>query len=335
MSDSDLQKRLEKLGAQLVTDLERWEERTRGDRQRVLEDFTHTLGDQLSKAFGKLDVAQQKAVRRQAERRAREEARLRRQAARQGSGVGGVFMVLAALLAAAFAVLRPDLWWLVFVAIGLLVGGGQQVGQALRARREAHDDAREATRHEVDVLCDQLLADLAASPEAVRTFISEPEKTVATLRTTLKALDGRRQQLLAEDAPAKLTQAQRRREELAARRDATKDPEARQRLGDALEGLDGQVSALRQLAAMTERVDGEYTALLVRLQELKTRVSVARSSGSAVQLEGLQKSVQRLNEELGAIGEAMAAVARGDVAPVDELGDAAGRSRTGERERQR
>ena len=208
----------------------------------------------------------------------------------------------------------------------------------VRARREAreeHDDAGTASRHEVDVLCDQLLADLAASPEAVRTFISDPEKTVATLRTTLKALDGRRQQLLGEDAPAKLTQAQRRREELAARRDAAKDPEARQRLGDALECLDGQVSALRQLAAMTERVDGEYTALLVRLQELKTRVSVARSSGSAVQLEGLQKSVQRLNEELGAIGEAMAAVARGDVAPVDEVAGSPGATRAGERERQR
>lgn len=338
MSDSELQKRLEKLGAQLVSDLERWEERTRGDRQRVLEDFTHTLGDHLSKAFGKLDAAQQKSVRRQAERRAKEEARLRRQARRQGSGVGGAFMVLAGLLAAAFAVLRPDLWWMVFVAIGLFVGGGQQLGAALRGRRErreTEDEAHTEARHEVDLLCDQLLADLAASPEAVRTFISDPEKTVATLRATLKGLDGRRRQLLAEDAPAKLDQAQRRREELAARRDAANDPEARQRLGDALEGLDGQVAALRQLAAMTERVDGEYTALLVRLEELKTRVSVARSSGSAVQLAGLQKSVQRLNEELGAIGEAMAAVARGDVTPVEDVGGAASDSGAPQRERTR
>lgn len=320
MGDSDLQKRLEKLGNQLVTDIERWERRTRGDRQRVMEDLTHSLGDQISKALGKVDQAQQKAIarheRQEAKRQARE-ARLRKR--EEGSLVRGVFAMLAAFICGAFAVLRPDLWWMIFVALALFMSGGQQLGSAVR-RRKTND-----AEHEVDALCDQLLADLKASPEAVRTFVSDPEKTVKTMRGTLKALDQRRQQLLAEDAPGQLAEAQARRAELSVKRDNASDPAARQRLGDAMEGLDGQLAAIQQLVAVTERVDGEYTALLVRLQELKTRVAVARSSGTQVQLDGLRASVARLNEELGAIAEAMTMA---QVVEVDEERVGPSRERT-------
>lgn len=299
MADADLQKRLEKLGNQLVTDIEQWEQSTRADRQRVMEQFTHSIGDQISKAMGKVDKAQQKAIARHEKREAKRKAREERKR-NQGSVIGGVFAVLAAFLCGAFAVLRPDVWWLIFIGLALFLSGGQQLAAAFKKTNEPKADA-----HEVDVLCDQLLADLKSSPEAVRAFISDPERTVKTMRATLKALDQRRAQLLAEDAPAKLKEASGRRGELVMKRDAATDAQARQRLGDAIEGLDGQVAALRQLAAVTERVDGEYTALLVRLQELKTRVAVARSSGTQVQLDGLRASVSRLNEELGAIGEAM------------------------------
>lgn len=319
MGDSDLQRRLEKLGAQLVKDIEGWEQRTRGDRQRVMEDFTRTVGGKISDALKHLDAAQQKSVARKARREAKELRRLQKERLRAPSLIAGVFSLLAAFICIVFSATRPDLWWMIFVALGLGVSGGKQISAALRLKGEGRTEREVEAKHEVDALCDDLLADLEASPEAVRQFISDPEKTVKTMRSTLKALDQRRRQLLEEDAPGRLAQANVRRGELVVKRDNAVDPEARQRLGDAIEGLDGQVSALRQLAAVTERVDGEYTALLVRLQELKTRVSVARSSGTQVQLDGLKVSVQRLNDELGAIAEAMAAVERGDVQPVAEV----------------
>jgi hypothetical protein len=323
MGDTDLQRRLEKLGAQLVTDIEQWEKRTRGDRQRVMEEFTRTVGTKISGAMKHVEAQQQKHGARQAKREAKAQRRLQRERLRKPSVVAGVFSLLAAFLCVVFSVLRPDLWWMVFIALGLIVSGGKQIGAAVRLGKEADEG-----QHEVDALCDELLADLQASPEAVRHFISDPAKTVKTMRSTLKALDQRRQQLLEEDAQGKLREVNEQRAELVTKRDNAGDPQARQRLGDAIEGLDGQVAALRQLVSVTERVDGEYTALLVRLQELKTRVSVARSSGTQVQLDGLRVSVQRLNEELGAIGEAMAAVQAGDVRPIDE-----GVSENGRRER--
>ncbi|MDP1825521.1 MAG: hypothetical protein Q8L48_19840 [Archangium sp.] len=317
MGDPDLQRRLEKLGAQLVSDIERWEQRTRDERHRVLDDLTHTLEAKLSGALKTLEQKQHEVSERQQRKRAREDEALRRKLERRRRRAPtlakGVVFLVAALLCAAFAFLRPDLWWMVFVALGLgLVGTGQLTG----ARRAAKELPAVDTRHEVDALCDHLLADLAASPQAVRQFISDPEKTVATMRTTLKALDQRRQQLLVEDAPGRLAKARSQREQLSSRRDATLDPEARGRLDDALTAMDGQLSALQQLATITERVDGEYTALLVHLQELRTRVSVAKSSGTHVQLEGVKGSVLRLNEELAAISEAMTAVQRGDLQQV-------------------
>lgn len=305
MGDSDLQRRLEKLGAQLVHDIERWEQRTRGDRQRVMEDLTHTVSTKLSRALEKLDEKEQRRSKRREKEEARELKRLQRARRDKPSALTGAVALVAAVFFAVFAVLRPDLWWMVFIALGIGASGARELASASRARAEEKAAEPVAPQHEVDTLCEQLLADLAASPEAVRQFISAPEKTVASMRTTLKALDARRQQLLHEDAPGKLAEVQRRRAALVEKRDRAADAEARKRLGDAIEGTDGQVAALKQLAVVTERVDGEYTALLVRLQELKTRVSVARSSSTQVQLDGVRGSVNRLNEELGAISEAM------------------------------
>lgn len=334
MADQDLQKRLEKLGAQLVSDIEAWEQRTRSDRAKVLDELSHSLGDKLGEAIGKLAEQGAKHAERAERRERKREARRRQREARRAkpSVASGVVFLVAAVLCAAFGVLNPQQWWLLFVGLGLALSGAGQLTAAGRARRElaaapASPVEREVRAppapveapHEVDALCDRLLADLAAAPDAVRAFVSEPDKTVATLRGTLKSLDLRRRQLRAEDARGRLAEAARLRGELTSRRDATVDSEAKARLEDALRSLAGQEAALGQLAAVTERVDGEYTALLVHLQELRTRVAVARSSQSQGPVDGVRASVQRLNEELGAISEAMDAVRRGDLQPVSEL----------------
>lgn len=108
----------------------------------------------------------------------------------------------------------------------------------------------------------------------------------------------------------------------------------KKRLTEALASLEGQRSALTLLKLAAERVDGEYTSLLVSLQELRTRVAVAKTAGSAVQLEGLKHSVARLNGELEAISDALTSVANEGLAPVAPISmDDDGAGRSGEKER--
>ncbi|MBM4779557.1 MAG: hypothetical protein GQE15_17760 [Archangiaceae bacterium] len=336
MADHDLQKRLEKLGEQLVTDIEAWEKRTRAERSRVLDELTHTLEGKLGEAMtklaeknSKLDAKMEKRERRREERRLRREQRRNREH-QPPTMAGGIVFLIAAVICAVMGIVNPQMWWMVFVALGLGLGGAGQLAGAARHKRELAEEAADeapvdepqktvAAPHEVDVICDQLLADLAAAPETVRAFVSDPQKTVASMRATLKSLDQRRQQLFAEDAKGRLEAATKLRTELQTRHDTATDPETKTRMEEALRSMAGQESALKQLVVMSERVDGEYTSLLVHLQELRTRVSVAKSSHSTVQLEGLKSSVQRLNDELGAISEAMDAVRRGDLTPVSDV----------------
>lgn len=325
MAESDLNKTLERLGTLLTTEVEAWEKRTRAERHRVME----RVSTELNRALDKKS-------RREARREAKEARRAaRRQEERdQASFAGGAFGLIIAAFFAVFALTRPDFWWMVFVALGVGASGARQIGlaaarnralpRATEAKASAPAMVASAQSHEIDQLCDQLLADLKASPEAVRSFLQNPEKTVEALRATSKALDVRRGQLAAEDPHGRLAALATQRTELTTRIDAMVDPVARTKLQGALGSLDGQESALRQLLAAMERVDGEYTSLLILLQELKTRVALARSTSTSTQLGGLQQSVARLNAELAAITDSLeAAPGEGLVVP-EPIGDVGG-----------
>ncbi len=333
MGEDDLQKRLERLGRTLVADIEAWEQSTRDRRRDVLQLVTEHVAGQLEKAFEK--EKQKREARRQLAHQTKQSRREAKRARKrdEASGIRGVAMVVAALALAAFAVLRPDLWWLVFVALGVGLGGAQQfalVGERRRLARGAAAGEAESVipdkaparekPHEVDELCDHLLRDLKASPEAVRAFLEDPERTVQSLRTTAHALDDRRHQLLADVSDGHVELVQRQRAELLKKRDASSDGEVRRRLDAAVASVDGQLAAMGQLRAAAERVDVEYTSLLASLQELRARVAVAKTAGDgAPHLEGLERSVARLNDELGAITEALDAVQREGVSPVSAI----------------
>jgi hypothetical protein len=343
MPDSDLQKRLEQLGRRLVEDVERWEQSTRDQRRETLTHITEHIGQQIAKAVEKERARHQQKKESRRERRAREREERRQKQRDEASTVVGVAQLLVALAFLAFAALRPDLWWMVFVAMGLGIGGARQLSLASERKRRERAEAQpepvipskvEAQAHEVDLLCDQLLADLKESPQAVQQFVQAPEKTIAALRATARALDARRRQLLAEAPADRLSALGPQEEALKTRRDGASDDVTRRRLDDALRSLAGQRAALEQLQVAAERVDGEYTSLLVSLQELRTRVAVAKTAGSAVQLEGLKGSVQRLNGELEAIGEALSSVAHEGLTPVAPISvDDEEQPRVGDRER--
>jgi hypothetical protein len=342
MKEEDtLQQRLEKLGHTLLKEVEQWEQATRGSRHKAVERLSRKVERKLDRAS---DRQRRREARQERKRRQREEQRERER--QQASLPGGLFFMLMALVCVGFAILRPELWWMVFVALGLGSAGARQLALASERRRLARghqeeyprypeleegeeegthepetsaEPARARSAHEVDVLCDQLLADLAQSPEAVRGFLKEPEKTVESLRRTCRALDERRNQLFAETPPERLEALRAQRTELLRKHAAATDGQARLRLDEAVHSLGGQLSALERLRGHAERVDGEYTSLLVLLQELRTRVSLAKSAGSTTQLEGLRHSVQRLNTELDAITEALDTVPREGLPRIEEL----------------
>lgn len=331
MPEPDLQKRLEQVGRRLVEEVEAWERSTRDHRREAVAQLTTHITQQISHAIEKKRKSEEerRAERRtqRAQRRAERRAREREEA----SVFSGVAMVTAALALAAFAVLRPDLWWLVFVALGVGLGGAKQLGLVSERRRMAlpsststdptlepgaQPAARTAETHEVDALCDQLLNDLARAPEAVRRFVQAPEKTIASLRATAKALDSRRLQLLAERPRERLAELETQARTLEGRLASATDEVTRAKLAEALKSLRAQRGALEQLATHADRVDGEYTSLLVSLQELRLRVSLARTAGSTIQLDGVKASVERLGAELEAISSALESVSSGRLAPV-------------------
>jgi len=318
MSDGDLQKRLEKLGRTLVDDIEEWEHATRDRRRHAMEKLTETVSRKIEHALDK-----EKARQTRRERRAEQRAERRRQRRAEASVVAGVVYLLVAAACVAYAVLRPEFFWLLFVALGMGLSGARQFRDvAARKQLQAPEVERDeapalpapvaapAKPHEVDVLCDQLLADLKGSPEAVRSFLNDPEKTVETMRKTARSLDARRQQLLAEADAERRAAVEKQRAELVRKRDGLQDAEAKRRLDGAITSIDAQLAALQQLRAAAERIDGEYTSLLVLLQELRTRVAVAKTAGSTPQFEGLKQNVQRLNNELEAITSALDEVQR-------------------------
>lgn len=240
---------------------------------------------------------------------------------------GGIFALVMAVAMMGIAVTHTQFWWLIFVALGVGSGGANQLALVKERERGTREEKQERLpgTHEIDALCDQLLTDLKASPEVVRAFLQHPEKTVEALRTTAKAVDQRRTDLAGAGSADQLAAVNKQRAELQSRRDASSDLEARAKFDGALRSLDGQESALRLLVAVSERLDGEYTSLLVLLQELKTRVAVARSTNTGSQLDGLEQNVQRLNAELQAITESLV------MTPIDEPDALSPRERVGVR----
>lgn len=295
----DLGETLARLGERLAREVETWEEKTRADRARAME----KVSQKLSQALLSRDE------RRELKRKQRDEARAarRREEMENASTPGGIALLMLAMALGVFAFLRPEFWWLVFVALSVGTTGARQLAAANRRSQATLPAAlpqAHSAPHEVDALCDRLLADLKASPQAVQAFVQQPEKTVEGLRTTAKALDARRRQLEAEEAPSRLAALATQRAALITQRSGTADPTTQLKLDSALRSLDGQQAALEQLVVATQRVTGEYASLKVMLEELRTRVTVARTTTTPA-TDGVEDSVRRLNAELEAITESL------------------------------
>jgi hypothetical protein len=284
-------------------------------------------------------------VRRQALKRA--ERRAHRRAHTRGEGY---VQLVAAVVLALFAAFNPDLWWLIFVALGVGTQGVRvlatspeaEAGERSGAESEAEDarpgrgdrkarkarasgappepeDPRDAR---VDAVCARILAELAASPEGVRDLGSRPEQTIEALRSTCRELTRRERELRALTGPDDDRRLAAEREQLVARIAGEEDAIVRQRLEGALQALDGQQQQRRELSVSAARFEAEHTRLGYTLEGMYTQLLRVRSA-DAVSRDlagaGLRQSVEQLGEEIDAVAQALEEVNRGDLTPLSPI----------------
>jgi hypothetical protein len=299
----------------------------------------------------KYDERMRRVELKRASRRARSEGRTRAE---------GYVQLFAALMLALFAAFRPEMWWLVFVAIGLGTQGvrvlasspapDSEAGSKKTARLPQPEperapspplDPRDAR---VDGVCGRILAELKASPEGVRDLGSRPERTIEALRTTCLELTRRERELRALLGPDDDRRLAQEREQLVARISGEQDAIVRQRLEGALGALDGQVAQRKELSTSAARFEAEHTRLGYTLEGMYTQLLRVRSADAAsrdLAGAGLRQSVEQLGAEIDAVAEALEEVNRGDLSPIAPIADSNGDMRedatspvaTGNRER--
>ncbi len=258
---------------------------------------------------------------------------------------GGV-MLVAAVVLVVLAFITP-LWWLVFVALGLGIGGVSQFGadnEIARLERElglAPDPAEEARRlaesnpslarlKRVDELAAMLSRELTEGPEALRLLVARPKETVESIRKGCHALAEREGQLRALSKEG-LARLEGDRKQLTARRDAERDPVTKERLSAALAAMDEQHRQQAELESRANRLEAEQVRLAWSLEGLYTQVVKARTSigeGGAAPVEEarVRSELERLTTEVSAVAQALEEVSGVD-AGTERLGGPA-RDRT-------
>lgn len=272
-----------------------------------------------------------KEARREA-RRAERRARRREQAERERNPVQGVVYALVALALAVIAFSNPrQLWWMLFISLGLGSTAARHFSRPKRAvegQREAEalpEPAEKALEPEpravdvdprsarVDVLCDKLVAELRAAPGVLREVVHRPEPTVEALRKSCHELVRRERELRALSSPEDEKRLADERAQLAARVEAERDAVVKERLGSALEVLDEQRRQRAELVTAASRLEAEYTRLYYTLEHLYAQVLRVRSADTAsadVAGAGLRTSLEQLGTEMDAVAEALEDVHR-------------------------
>lgn len=254
--------------------------------------------------------------RERAERRAEQQAQAEERLART-SPLEGWALAIAALACVILAVAnRSDLWWLVFVALGLGMRGARILGFHQRreavagARRDAEAAARRLAADPVEARiherCDRLLAVVKESPESVRAFLTRPEETIETLRKTCLDLRARERALRSLVDPQQLAGLERERLGLAARVELETDPVIRDRLGGALAALEQQRDQHALLVRNANRLEAEQTRLGYTLDGLHAQiVRVQVAGGGEGATDGLRQSIETLRAEVGTLADAL------------------------------
>ena len=162
-------------------------------------------------------------------RHRREQRRSQRADNVEPSIPGGIVTAVIAVMCAVMAIANPQLWWLVFIALGLGTNAARMFGRAARNRQgDVEPPAEERERIDVaqptaadtrapeppvpvvppiaaepldprvariQSLCDRLLAELESGPPIVREVVTEPKATIGGLRQACIGIARREREL--------------------------------------------------------------------------------------------------------------------------------------------
>ncbi len=307
-------------------------------------------GGRVEAHLRRIDAALAREDARARRRLDREERRAHRHAGRDDSAQG-VVMLIAAAAIAVYGFIHPQMWWLLFVALGLGTRGAQQLRKvrverevappqgerpALEAPSSADPDAqgRRERLARIDALATQLLSELASAPSAMREVVQRPEQTVTGLQKGCHALTERQEQLAALVRPEDDARLAREQEALTAKRDAQTDEVTREKLSQALAALATQQRERAQMKTQLGRLEAEQTRILYTLEGLLAQVRRAKTAqGTAAELasSALREGATRLGDELAAVADALEEVSQ--VSPVEPISDERPGAAGGQRER--
>jgi len=237
----------------------------------------------------------------------------------EASVYAGAAMVAAAIILAVMGVLNPSKFWLLFVALGLGLGGVKQIETARKRDRAPGKDALPAAKVErFEIACDQLLLELKDSPAAVRDFLGKPEATVEGIRAACRQLKQRHDAMM-QAGSAEDLEVERRALEA---RLGSLDESTYRRATDALRL---RTELFHQVRTSAERLASEQQILLASLESLRMRVALAKGAGGqGASMTAMKGEVDRLSDELTAITDALEGVQRSElqaVAPIEAPGE--------------
>ena len=271
-------------------------------------------------------------------RRAARDQRRREEAGGDDADVPrGIVFAVVAITCLMFAFLRPQFFWMIFVALGFGMSAASAFGRAARRRRleeaqpngqretssnasatgasEAEDAATAQPPGEpldpkvarIQDLCDKLLAELESGPPIVREVVTEPRATIGGLRQACLETARRERELRTVLAAQDEAGLVAERETLVARLSNEHDAIVRDRLGQALAALEQQLVHRAELTTAATRLEAENTRILYTLENVRMQLLRARSTDmGAPELGGkLRDSLRDLGTQIDAVAEAL------------------------------
>jgi hypothetical protein len=340
-----------KIDAQLEASLRRVSGALEHSRA-VMTDRLAAAAEDLDRVATKTDAATARIVERHERRmegmrrrHERRRERLRRAGASDEADIPkGIVFAVVAIVCLLFALIRPQFFWMVFVALGFGMSAAQLFGRAATRRRRERDGQSQAGSEaigeaesrdsivaaevppappappapvaeepadpkvaRIQGLCDKLLAELESGPPIVREVVTEPEATIAGLRKACLETARRERELRAVLAGQHEAELVAERDALAARIGNERDEIVRERLGQALAALEQQLVHRAALATAATRLEAENTRILYTLENVHMQLLRARSTDiGAPELGGkLRDSLRELGTQIEAVAEAL------------------------------
>ena len=192
--------------------------------------------------------------------------------------------------------------------------------QPVQSAEHPPTDSKQASPHQAqtepdrtEILCEKLIREIRAGPQALREVVHKPEETISSLRKACAALRERERSLRALVTPEDSRRLDGERAELTNRIRSETDAVVRDRLSSALKSLEDQVEQRSNIVTSAMRLEAERTRIHYALENLYTQVLSVKSADAAsadVAGAGLRESLSRLSDEVSAVAESLEAVSR-------------------------